>query len=33
MTVGGSFSADIGGTCSINSGGNMKFTAPEINLN
>jgi hypothetical protein len=33
LNVTGNFKAEIGGTCTINSGGNMKFTAPRIDLN
>jgi hypothetical protein len=33
MQIGGNFNADIEGTCTINSGGAMKFTAPRIDLN
>jgi hypothetical protein len=33
LNVTGNFKAEIGGTCTITSGGNMKFTAPRIDLN
>jgi len=33
LKVGKNFDASIGGTCTMKSGGNMKFTAPKIDIN
>ena len=33
QSVSGNYSGNVGGTCNITSGGNMKFSAPRIDLN